>query len=250
MLAFICLLFNDPVALSAPGNQGQVDTVAFRTALPAPGLVTGIADNKAMMGAASYPRELLNWIALDGPDRVPPAGPELNRVDVVQLLTGGQVLGRVVSMSRDEVTIDTGRPQPIPFSQVSAVLFCDAPCLVAPGVPVDPLVLATEAARLSAAGANFASAPAPPPPAAPAAPALLVEDPLAALRAQVQAAAPTNPPTPAVALIPATAPIPTVLPTPLPPPPAPQIGVIAKPTNTSGPLFPVPLPLTPVLTTP
>jgi hypothetical protein len=198
--------------------------------------VHGINEVAISVGTASYSRELIDWIAFNGSDHTPLATPELNRVDIVQLTTGTQVLGRLVSLSRTEAVIDTGTSQTIPFAQISAVILCDAPCLVAPGVAVDPLVIATESARISAAGGRTGAAPAASPP---------VNDPLGAIRGQVQAPppSPTSPPPTATATTP---PIPTPVPTiPLPtptqaiiPPAVPtQAGVPPVPNN---PVFPVP----------
>lgn len=214
-LGSLALLSTEVTGAPPASHQPNIDTVAFRAAAPSQGLVLSIDEFNALIYTTVYPRSTLDWIAFNGPEHVPAAMPERNLVDVLQLITGEQLLGRVVKLDRDAVTIDTGTVQSIPFGQVSAVVFCDAPCLVTQGVPVDPLVLATEAARIAVSRtdgtAAIAAPAAPPPPAAP----LITEDPLAAIRSLVQAP-PTAVPPPTAALPPLpTATATTVLPIPL-----------------------------------
>ncbi|MFN0071187.1 MAG: hypothetical protein ACKVVP_06820 [Chloroflexota bacterium] len=204
-VSLVGVVLHGSVATGAPADthQPQTDTVTFRAAQPAPGLIVSIDEFNVLMNTTVYPRELLDWIAFNGPEHTPAPAPELNRVDVVQLSTGGQLLGRLVSVNRDELAIDTGRLQTVAFPQVAAILFCDAPCLVAPGVPVDPIVIATESARMSTARVNVAA----PAAAFPVATNIVIEDPFVALRGLVQAPPPTATlPT----LAPTIAPIPTV----------------------------------------
>ena len=243
LVLILGLTLTGRVALGAPGasHEPNTDTVAFRTALPSPAVVNGINEVSISVGTAGYSRDLIDWIAFNGSDHTPAAGPELNRVDVLQLTNGTQVLGRLVSLSRTEALIDTGSTQTIPFSQVSAVLFCDTPCLVSPGVAVDPLVIATESARISAAGGK---------PVAAAAVVAAPSDPLAAIRGQVQPPQPTPTSPPPPTATPTTPPIPTPVPTALVPPavvpPAVVPPAVVPPAPTPAGIPPVPNPIFPV----